>query len=361
LNTEHCEAIFKIHRTVNAAMSRVPTRSDARNVATAELGAVLEELGVPCEPPSDDGAHVADLVLPGPVLVEVRAASRPTISRLERLAAERDRSGSVAVLVADQLDPGVRKMLKDAGWGWLDRSGHIRIMAGAVQIDRAIPSLLGPDPSPADPLSRPTGIAVALELLSCEEVHTVRAIARASGVSVAAAHATITELRSIGLLSEGRPRHPDLFWAVADRWQVRWFALAKEPVTDVPPPTQALVRMQVDDLDLPGWAEVGDRAAQTFGARVAGESAPRFYLPDRRALTWALRTWGEASDDRAASSFVAVPPTAHATAQRFEVDGGWPCARPLVVALTLASDGSARSREVLADWKRLPEGLQRVW
>jgi hypothetical protein len=330
-------------------------------LATAELGAVLEELGVRYGAPNDE-ARFADLVLPGPVFVEVKTASRPTISRIQRLWAERGGDeGLIMVLVADQLDPGVRKALKDAGWGWLDRSGHIRIMAGDVQIDRAIPALLGPDPSPADPLGRPTGLAVALELLSSGEVPTVRAVARASGVSVAAAHTTITELRTIGLLTEGRPRHPDLFWAVADRWQVRWFGLAGEPVTKIPPPTQALLRMRVDELELPGWAEVGDRAVQALGARVATESAPRFYLPDRRALSWALRTWGEASEPRSASSFVAVPPTAHATAQRSEGEGEWPRARPLVVALALASDGSGRSREVLASWERLPEGLQRVW
>ena len=336
-------------------------RSDARGVATAELTAVLEELGVRCKPPDHEEARVADLVFPGPVLVEVETASRPTISRLERLRSERVRGDVVTVLVADQLDPGARKVLKDAGWGWLDRTGHIRIMAGAVQIDRAIPSLLGPDTSLPDPLGRPTGLAVALELLGRAEVPSVRLLARASGVSVAAAHSTIAELKTIGLLTEGRPRHPDLFWAVADRWQVRWFPLASEPVADIPPATQMLLRMRLDDLDLPGWAEVGDRAAQAFGIRVAAEGALRFYVPDRRALTWALRTWGEASEDRAGSSFVGVPPTARAAARRLDADGDWPSAQPLVVALALASDGSARSREILAGWDRLPAGLQRVW
>lgn len=335
--------------------------SDAADVAAAELAAVLEELGVRTEPSDPDLARGADLVLPGPVRLDVTTASRPTMSRVGRLVAEPTREDTVKVLVADQLDPGARKALKDAGWGWLDRTGHIRLMAGSVQIDRAVPGLLGPDPSPPDPLGRPTGLAVALELLDSEEVRSVRALARASGVSVAAAHATIMELDTLGLLSERRPRHPDLFWAVADRWQVRWFALATEPTTAIPRQTQALLRMRVDEVDLPGWAEVGDRAASALGARVAAESAPRFYLPDRRALTWTLRTWGETSDTRDASALVAVPPTGHATGQRSEVDGGWPRARPITVALALASDGDARSREILAGWERLPEGLRRVW
>jgi hypothetical protein len=342
-------------------MARVTDRSEDDEVASAELAAVLAELGVPCQATVPSSDPDVDLVIPGPVRVQVKATSRPTISRLQRLGIDRPPDDTVTVLVANQLDPGVRKALKDAGWGWLDRTGHIRIMAGPVQIDRAIPSLLGPETSLADPLGRPTGLAVALELLSDEGSRPVRGLARASGVSVAAAHTTITELKSLGLLSEGRPRHPDLFWAVADRWQVRWFALAREPATDIPPSTQALLRMRVDAVDLPGWAEVGDRAAQALGARLAAESVPRLYVPDRRALTWALRTWGEASDPRAAASYVAVPPTAHASAQRSAVAGGWPLAKPLVVALALASDGSARSREVLASWEHLPEGLQRVW
>lgn len=293
--------------------------------------------------------------------MEIEVATRPTIGRLARLGVERAGDGAVRVLVADQLDPGVRRALKDAGWGWLARTGHLRLMAGAVQIDRAVPGLLGPDPSPVDPLGRPTGMAVALELLHAEQVPSVRALARAADVSVAAAHATIAELRTVGLVAERQVRHPELFWAVADRWHLRWFALARPPSTDVPAPIKTLVRMECDDVVLPGWAQVGDRVAQALGVRLAGEDGPRFYLPDRRALSWTLRTFGEAVDAQAASGFVAVPPTSHATAQRSPGEDGWPAARPVVVALALASDGSPRSRELLAGWDRLPEGLARVW
>jgi hypothetical protein len=328
-------------------------------VAVAELAAVLEELGVDHRVPGDP--HGPDLELPGGLQVDVKASSRPTISRLQRLGLERPTAGVLRVLVVDQLDPGARKALKDAGWGWLDRTGHLRIMAGPVQIDRRVPSLVGPDPQPPEPLRRSTGLAVALELLRSGEPTPVRTLARAAGVSVAAAHGTLGELARSGLVTDGRARHPDLFWAVADHWRLRWLPLVSEPTSQIPSTTHALLRMRLDEPHSEGWAEVGDRAAQSFGALVAAEGPRRFYLPDRRALTWALRTWGEAAEERSASCFVAVPPTSHATTDRVDGSGNWPRAKPLIVALDLASDGSPRSREILDGWTPPPEELQRVW
>lgn len=334
--------------------------TESGQLAAVELRAVLDELGVPVEQLTE-GDSAADFMLPGPLPLEVKAASRPTISRLERLGLN-EPSTSVRVLVADQLDPGVRKALKDAGWGWLDRSGHLRISAGAVQIDRPIPSLVGPEIGPPDPLGRPTGLAVAVELLERAGSHvSMRELATAAGVSVAATHLTVSELTQLGLLSQGRPRFPELFWAVADRWRLRWFPLSRGPLPGIPEPTRELLRMRFDELSAPGWAEVGDRVAQAYGMRVAAEGAPKFYLPDRRALTWALRTWGEATDERDASSRLAVPPTPSATRRRSEIGSEWPAARPIIVALDMAADGSPRSREILHDWSKLPTELQRVW
>lgn len=326
----------------------------------AELAAVLEEVGVHVAPAARVDTH-ADLELPGGVKIEVKAASRPTIGRLQRLGLDRREPNTMTVLVADQLDPGVRKALKDAGWGWLDRTGHLRLIAGPVQIDRPIPSLIGPEPAPADPLGRPTGMAVGLELLTIHERRSTRALAQAASVSVASAHATLTELADAGLVVDGRARHPDLFWAIADRWHLRWFRLGEGPIADIPPGTQTLLRMRLDELESSGWAQVGDGPGQAFGAPVASEGLPRFYLPDQRALTWALRTWGEVTHDRSASCLIAVPPTRHATESRIDVGDAWPSAPPLVVALDLAADGSPRSRDILDNWTDLPDGTRRVW
>jgi hypothetical protein len=126
---------------------------------------------------------------------------------------------------------------------------------------------------------------MALELLTSDEPTPVRTLTRAALVSVAAAHATLGELAGSGLVTDGQARHPDLFWAVADRWPPR--------------------------------------------------SAPR-------------------------PGFVAVPPTSHATTDRVESSGDWPRARPLVVAIHLASNSRPRSPEILDGWTPPPQELRHV-
>jgi hypothetical protein len=189
------------------------------------------------------------------------------------------------------VDPGLRLELEAAGWGWLDRSGHLRLVRGGLQIDRRLSNLIGPDTAPIDPLARPTGLAVAVCLLEGSGTDSVRGLATAAGVSTGAAHSGLTELATLGLLEEGQRRDPDLFWAVAARWSTRWYALRNGPGSDIPVSVQGLLRFGLDDDSAPGWAELGDRVAQAYGARVAGEGPPKIYLPDQRALTWALRTW----------------------------------------------------------------------
>ena len=265
------------------------------------------------------------------------------------------------VLVADRLNPMVRRDLDEAGWGWLDRSGHLRLMAGHVEIDREISSLTGPEPTAPDPLARRTGLAVALALLSSSDGCSLRRLAQQAGVSLGAGHATTRQLTESGLLDEGRRRDPDLFWAFAAHWRVRWFHLASGPLPDIPEASKRLLRMRFEEPDAPGWAEVGDVAARAHGARVAGDASPRLYVPDQRALTWALRTWGEAREE--ATAHLAVAPTPNATRGRTDEETGyeWPVARPIVVALQLASDNSSRSREVLTAWGPATIGLDGVW
>jgi hypothetical protein len=332
--------------------------SESEEVAVAELAAVLAELGLEAE--TSAGPDGADLVLPGPLMLQVKASARPSLSWLRRRVRGQLDDSVLPVLVADHVDPGLRQELEAAGWGWLDRSGHLRLVRGGLQVDRRIPSLIGPDTAPIDPFARPTGLAVAVRLLEGSGTDSVRGLAAAAGVSTGAAHSALTELTTLGLLEDGQRRDPDLFWAVAARWSTRWYALGSGPGPGIPASVQRLLRFGLDDDSAPGWAEVGDRVAQAYGARVAGEGPPRFYLPDQRALTWALRTWVPARDDRAATAWLTVPPTKSATSGRIDLGNAFLAARPIVVALDLASDGSPRSREVLEDW--VGSGRQpRVW
>lgn len=331
---------------------------ESKEVAVAELAAVLAEFGLEVEPSA--GSDGADLILPGPVMLDVTTSSRPTLAWLRRRLRDQTDSSVLRVLVADHVDPGLRLELEAAGWGWLDRSGHLRLVRGGLQVDRRLSNLIGPDTAPIDPLARPTGLAVAVCLLEGDGTDSVRGLAAAAGVSTGAAHSALTELTTLGLLEDGQRRDPDLFWAVAARWSTRWYALGSGPGPDIPVSVQRLLRFGFDDASAPGWAEVGDRVAQAYGARVAAEGPPKFYLPDQRALTWALRTWEPARDDRAATAWLTVPPTKSATSARVDLGNEFLAARPIVVALDLAADGSPRSREVLEDWAG--SGRQpRVW
>jgi hypothetical protein len=331
---------------------------ESEEVAVAELAAVLVELGLEVETAA--GSDGADLILPGPVMLDVTTSSRPSLAWLRRRLRDPTDSSVLRVLVADHVDPGLRLELEAAGWGWLDRSGHLRLVRGGLQVDRRLSNLIGPDTAPIDPLARPTGLAVAVCLLESDGPDSVRGVAAAAGVSTGAAHSALTELTTLGLLEDGQRRDPDLFWAVAARWSTRWYALGSGPGPGIPASVQRLLRFGFDDVSAPGWAEVGDRVAQGYGARVAGEGPRKFYLPDQRALTWALRTWVPARDDRAATAWLTVPPTKSATSGRVALGNEFLAARPIVVALELAADGSPRSREVLEDWAS--SGRQpRVW
>jgi DNA-binding transcriptional ArsR family regulator len=335
--------------------------------AAAEFAAVLNTLGMRAE--VGDGPDDPDLLLLGEITLEVRGASRPTLEQIERLIAMASPSSGHAV-VADRLGSSQRRLLVQAGWGWLDRSGHVRLREGGIAVDREIESLLGPDPTPPDPLGRPSGLAVALTLLrEPSRVFTVREIARSVDLSAGAVSTALSELEENGLLHRGRrPRVPDLFWEVAARWRVRWFGLADRPRPSIDQSVGDLMQFGFDDVRAPGWAATGDLAAQVYGMRiVATGEAPRIYVPSQRALTWAVRTWGEAHTSSVGATHVGVPPTTEATRGRVDHPSlsdavGWPLASPLVVALTMASDPDPRSREVLATWDPAPElEVTRVW
>lgn len=331
---------------------------------------MIEQLGLRVKRMTGDSG--VDFVTADGAAIEVKTSARPGLSWLRRVTRDQPTvpttGGGEAgwreflpVLVADHIDPGMRRELDRLGWGWLDRSGHLRLVHGSLQIDRQIPSLSGPDVSAIDPLSRPTGRAVAVQLLEGTGTESIRQLAGPAGVSTGAAHAAVSELRELGLLDADGRRDPDLFWALAAHWSARWYALGDDPVPVLPETVRRLVRFGLNKSTRPGWAEVGDRIARAYGVRLVAEETRKFYVPDQRALTWALRTWEAADDDRRAVARLAVPPTPTVTSQRVDLGNEFMAARPIVVALDLAADGSPRSREVLDDWDGIPTRQPRVW
>lgn len=344
---------------VHVAMNR--ERADRDDDASLELATLLRGWGSRVRP--GQGPEGPDLVGDG-FAVEVKASPRPTTSDIRALVQQGvSYRGASPVLVADLIGKEQRRVLAENGWGWLDRSGHVRLVVGGVFIDRDIDSLLGPETTVLDPLVRASAVSVAFLLLrEPTRRWSVRTLASAAELSVGAVSEARQGMEESGLLDERRAPTTELFWELASRWKPRWYGLRDTPTADLDPLVARILRMELADLDLPGWGEVGASAARGYGAPVFGEEPPRIFLPSQRALTWAMRTWGESRDGAEPTAHVAVPPTVLATRWRTPTSArGWPAASPLAVALELADGRDPRGREILDGWSPPQELQARVW
>ena len=359
-NIEHLATIFSM-------------RTDAAELHDEALRALVEALAasaVDASVPSNQQGP--DLVVEGPgqrVVVEVKAVSVADPARVARLVeANRKRRHEsavqeICVLVADEIPEATRQLLRDKGWGYLDRRGRLWFSAAGIRIND---TELTPMPRagtlgrPAAPITGRAGLGVALQLLMHpDRTAGVRELARGSGCSPSSAHAAVARLRDAALVEpDGRPLVPALFWAVAEVWHPVRYPVAREPSPG---------DIVMDDEAGGGWVVSGDVAAAAWGAPIAvgSGSPPDLYAPTPRALRQAVRRLGEASwADRAAT--IASAGLAAVTAGREMQHQSlatpwlhWPLAHPVVVALDLAQDKS-RGREILEDWGS-PSGYTRVW
>jgi len=302
------------------------------------LAAALTVVGASVETPGRPSADTV-LVRPGPaaaaVAVRVRSTAFADPVRVGALIREAGAVGRPTVLVADRIPDPSRTLLRRAGWGWLDRRGHLRLQAPGLIIDTAVRA----DPRRTVRL-RPGirgagGLTWACALLIEGRRPVLRDVARRAGLAPSTLAAAARALRDAGM---GEPS-AELFWAVAGQWRPEWVGLA-DPAA-------------LDDRGRPagpwvGAAASGMEAALTWGADGAAGGWPlRVYLPDRRALDEVIETYGELRGGRGAALAVAVPPTPLVMGGR--VVG------PLFAALDLA--GEAGGVEVLAGWR--PPG--RAW
>ncbi len=299
---------------------------------------------------------------------EVQSLVAPSPSEVAKLVT-RVRPVRDPVLVADRLVTASRAVLNEAGWGWLDRRGHLRLRAGGLVVDADVPGV-----EPAAGRSRPVletdvGLDVACALLAYPEDRlSVRRTVDITGRSLAAVHAALTGLRAAGLTDgSGKPATPDLFWEVAPRWRPRRISLGGSPQPGDTTRTGQL-GLGLDDIeDTEGWAACDTVAANAYGASavVGGAFPPDFYVPTERIVRVARQVYGEATFETRRAT-VSVPPTAWACRRRVDParlgrDPGteWPLAHPVFVALDLAVDPS-RGREILDAWTP-PEPFHRVW
>ncbi|MCB1040015.1 MAG: hypothetical protein KDA94_10890 [Acidimicrobiales bacterium] len=255
-----------------------------------------------------------------------------------------------AMVVADRISAPGRAVLRGAGWGWLDRRGHLRVWAPGVRIEASMPIADGGAHrrrGPADPWTT-VGLEIALAaLIEPTEPVTARRVAARIGRSVGATHELIARFADLGLVGPKthRPLLPELFWEAAARWpDDGWIGLPVELA-------ELAERVGPDQL-----VRVDERAATLGGARIAavGDLAARAYVASasslRRARSLAdrgapARSWVRASPVRWLPENEDVPADAAHP---------WRVAHPIVCALRLAADPS-RGREIVEAWGIVPQ------
>ena len=322
-----------------------------------------------------------DTTLDGDVLVadgsrlvpQVVARAHPTPADLSELVSEAP-ARVPAMVVADRISDAGRDVLRRAGWGWLDRRGHVRVWASGLRVE----SPLHPSAATAG-RSRPAnawttvGLEIALAVL-CDptEPVTARRIAAIIGRSVGATHELIGRFVELGLVGPRShlPLLPELFWETSARWPDNgWIGL---PVGL----DEVAERVGGDEL-----LRVDERAATLGGARIAaaGDLPARAYVrsagalrrarsmvePDRdrdrdpsRSDAGAHAARDRTSEERSRTvrSWVRAAPV-HWLPENEDhprdADHPWHVAHPLVCALRLAADPS-RGREIVEGWGIVP-------
>ena len=279
-------------------------------VAAAEVGGLCE-LGMDAE--VIDHPPGIDL---GAVRLRVHERGRPSASGVRALVRELA-DLEPGRLVVDLIGGRERRLLADAGWSWLEQTGHLTIPQ--LDIDRKIDSLLSAELVSPDLWERPRTLAVALAVLRCEgAVPVSRDLAYYAGVSTNGVNLAVHDLRRLGLVdAAGRSDRPGLFAELSARWRPRWFGLTNLPSrSGLDAEQTAVLRLGRRHLLEPGWASVGADALAAHGLdEVTGDGQQPFYVPDRVALAWALRFWW-ACEPSQAVALIALPPTPRAVAER---------------------------------------------
>ena len=301
------------------------------------------------------------------VPIELKAAAVVTPETVVRMVDESDkrRKNLAHLAVGDLVTAAAQDALREAGWGWLDRRGHLVLRAKGVHIDADVPADERPTAGiPAHTISGTAAISWAAALLmSPEDPPAMREVARQVSLSHSAIVAAAKKLRAASLVrADGRPLVPELFWALADEWRPHGVALAaRPPAADAKTYGSLEVNLHGDEA---GWAVAGTVGAVAWGAPTAIGNAypPDFYVPTTAELRQATLRLGEAArfEDRACA--VAVAPTPLVCVERFESESNewrqWRFAHGLFAALDLAQD-RARGAEILESWH--PEEFTRVW
>lgn len=328
------------------------------------LAHALESVGLQLVPPEEGADLAVDVGDDRVVSIRVKTLSLANPNRVRSLLARSRGHGPqhrVDILVADTLTAGAKKLLTDGGWGWFDRRGHVFLRAPGLHLDAAVPAAPRRQTGErGEPLVGKAGVATALALLLWpHEPLGVRATAAEAGLNPSSVSRALRRLRDHLLIEpDGRPVVPDLFWVLADAWPRSAVALKRRPR---PEDSEALA-VGADDLERPGWALTGTRAALAWGAPIVAARSPLLELvvPSEAVARRARQRLGDAATPGSAAAILRVAPVPMAVRHRHRIAGERvPMAHPVVVALDLAGDLS-RGTEILEQWTP-PSPFVRVW
>jgi hypothetical protein len=322
----------------------VTAQTQERSELLADVALALGALGLDAQLDGDvlvvDGGRWAPYVV---------GRAHPTPADLDQLVG-RDRARLPAMVVADRISEAGREVLRAAGWGWLDRRGHLRLWAPGLRIEAPLPDS---GVTVGRPAAANAWTAVGLEIALAALLHpgepvTARRVAARIGRSVGATHELIGRFVEIGLIGPKThlPLLPELFWEASARWpDDGWTPLPNELV-------EVAERVGVQHL-----VRVDERAATLGGARIAAvaDLPARCYVTSPAALRRAralmdreapTRTLVRASPVRWIPEHPDLAP---------DPSHPWRIAHPLVCALRLAAD-PARGREIVEAWGIVPAG-----
>jgi hypothetical protein len=343
---------------------------ELERAAVLELAEVLGALGINADIQPEMCGRRPDLraeINGRLLLVEVKVRATVTPRDVDSLVADTPtQTDATQVVVADRVVEPAREALRDAGWGWFDRRGHLRLNAPGVLVELDVPSTITPKG-----LREPLAGSVALETATWILAHPdgspgVRELARELDRAPSSVSEALNRLEHHGLITPDLgPVVPELFWETVGRWTT-----PRQPLKREPPPgdsglTQRLELGFVDVENTTGWALTDTLAAAAYGAPlgVASATPPDFLVPSAEVERLARIILGTAPGHERGCTVRAAP--ARWACQR-RVDGvlvnadtHWPLAQPLFVALDLATD-PGRGREILEAWTP-PEPWHRVW
>ena len=347
------------------------TRRTAAALEQDAVGALSEALGrigvvtdaLSTEQPASELSVDAAIEAAGQRF-EVEVKSVVTAAQGELLARRATRNVPL-IVVADRIAADAKQSLREAGVNYFDRRGDLRIVSPPLFVDTLVESALPMAGRRSGSLDSQVAQEVAIAcLLTPDQPHGIREIARYIDRAPSAVSSAMAKLREDGLLtSAGEAMVPDLFHALLVVWRRRPVRLAKLPGTDAREAQRLALGLDKPE-DSTGWALTDTRAAASWGIPIvaAGDYPPDFYVPSEAALRAARSHLGEATNPASRACTAAVAPVRLACLRRADhsrtTGEQWPVANHIVVALDIAQD-QARGLEALDQWQ--PEGIVRAW